>query len=201
MNIGFLASHSGSNMQSVVEACRGGRLAATPAVLICNNRSAKVVERAKKHGIAAYVLNAVIHPEPDELDRAMLDALQQHTCDVIVLAGFLKKIGPRVLKAFEGRIINIHPSLLPKYGGQGMYGHRVHEAVLTAGDAVTGVTIHLVDGEYDEGRVLAQCEVPVLTDDTVESLAARVLEREHSFLVETLDEIVCGRIDLRAKLK
>ncbi len=197
MNIGFLASHQGSNMQSVVEACRDGGLAADPAVLICNNRQAKVVARAKQQGIPAYVLNAKTHADPDELDRAMLDALREQACDMIVLAGFMKKIGPRVLKAFAGRIVNIHPSLLPKYGGRGMYGRRVHEAVLSSGDAVTGVTIHLVNGEYDEGRILAQCEVPVLPGDTVDTLAARVLEREHSFLVETLVEIVTGRLRLR----
>ncbi len=196
MNIGFLASHRGSNMQSVVEACRDGVLPANPAVLICNNRQAEVVSRAEQQGIPAYVLNAKTHADPDELDRVMLDALKRHKCDVIVLAGFMKKIGPRVLEAFGGRIMNIHPSLLPKHGGQGMYGRRVHEAVLAAGDTVTGISIHLVNGEYDEGRVLAQCEVPVFSHDTVETLAARVLGREHTFLVETLCEIVGGRIEL-----
>lgn len=197
MHIGFLASHRGSNMQSVVEACRAGLLAAKPAVLICNNRSGEVIARAEQQGIPASVLNAKTHPDPDALDRAMLAALQTHDCDVIVLAGFMKKIGPRVLKAFAGRIINIHPSLLPKHGGQGMYGRRVHEAVLAEGDDVTGISIHLVNGEYDEGRILAQCEVPVLEGDTVETLSARVLDREHTFLVEALGEIVSGRIELR----
>ena len=184
-------------MQSVVDACQNGVLAANPAVLISNNRQAEVVSRSERQGIPASVLNAKTHPDADELDQAMLEALQAHACDVIVLAGFMKKIGPRVLEAFAGRIINIHPSLLPKYGGQGMYGRRVHEAVLAAGDDVTGISIHLVNGEYDEGRVLSQSEVPVLANDTVESLAARVLEREHSFLVETLREIVSGRIGLK----
>lgn len=196
MKIGFLASHRGSNMQSVVDACREGALAAVPAVLVSNNRNADVVSQTKHQGIATYVLNAATHPDPDELDQAMFKVLQQHGCELIVLAGFMRKIGPRVLRAFVGRIINIHPSLLPKHGGRGMYGRRVHEAVLAAGDAETGVTIHLVDGEYDEGRVLAQCEVPVLKDDTADVLAARVLEREHTFLVETLREIVAGRISL-----
>ncbi len=183
-------------MQAVVDACWSGALKAKPAVLISNNRQAEVISRSEGQGIPAYVLNAKTHSDPDELDRAMFHALKFHTCDVIVLAGFMKKIGPRVLEAFEGRIINIHPSLLPKHGGQGMYGHRVHEAVLSAGDKVTGISIHLVNGEYDDGRVLAQCEVPVMTDDTVEVLAARVLRREHSFLVETLREIVDERISL-----
>lgn len=196
MNLGFLASHRGSNMQAVVDACQAGALAAKPAVLVCNNRTAEVVTRAEQQGIPTYVLNAVTHPDADALDQAMLTALQRNGCDVIVLAGFMKKIGPRVLAAYRGRIINIHPSLLPKFGGRGMYGRAVHEAVLAAGEKVTGVTIHLVTEEYDEGRILAQCEVPVQPGDTVDTLAARVLDREHSFLVETLAGILAGHIRL-----
>lgn len=183
-------------MQAVVAACRTGALAAMPAVLVCNNRSAEVVSRAEQQGIPAYVLNGVTHPDPDVLDRAILEALQRHACDVIVLAGYMKKIGPGVLAAYRGRIINIHPSLLPKYGGKGMYGRGVHEAVLAAGEKVTGVTIHLVNEAYDEGRILAQGEVPVRPDDTVETLAARVLAREHTLLVETLQSVATGRIGL-----
>ena len=196
MNIGFLASHRGSNMQAVIEACRSGVLAAKPGVLICNNRHAEAVVRAGEAGVPAYVVNAVTHPAPDVRDLAMLDVLQRHGCDLIVLAGYMKKIGPRVLSAFAGRILNLHPALLPKFGGQGMYGRAVHEAVLIAGEKVTGVTIHLVNENYDEGRILAQCEVAVDSDDTVETLAARVLAREHAFLVETLQAIAKGRIPL-----
>lgn len=183
-------------MQAVVAACRSGMLAAKPALLICNNRAAEAVTRAEAQGIPAYVLNAATHSEPDALDQAMLEALRRHGCDLIVLAGFMKKIGPRVLAAYADRIINIHPSLLPKYGGKSMYGRAVHEAVLAAGEKVTGVTIHLVNANYDEGRILAQCEVPVQSDDTAETLSARVLAREHGFLVETLREIASGRIRL-----
>ena len=196
VNIGFLASHRGSNMQAVVDAVATGALPVKPAVLVCNNRTAEVVSRAQQRGIPCYVLNSTTHPDLEALDQAMLAALQSHGCDVIVLAGFMKKIGPRVLSAFHGHIINIHPSLLPKHGGQGMYSRHVHQAVLDARETVTGVTIHLVNDEYDEGRVLAQCEVPVASDDTVETLAERVLSREHAFLVETLASIVTGKIRL-----
>jgi phosphoribosylglycinamide formyltransferase-1 len=196
MNLGFLASHRGSNMQAVVAACRAGVLAANPAVLVSNNRQAEAVARAEQQSIPAYVLNVVTHPDPEALDQAMLDVLRKHACDLIVLAGFMKKIGPRVLAAYRNRILNIHPSLLPKFGGQGMYGRAVHEAVLKAGEKVTGVTIHLVNEAYDEGRILAQAEVPVLPDDNVESLAARVLKREHAFLVETLRDILNGKLVL-----
>ncbi len=183
-------------MQAVVDACRAGTLAGKPAVLICNNRSAEVVARSKEQGIPSFVLNTATHPDPDALDQAMLSALQRHSCDLIVLAGFMKKIGPLVLDAYRGRILNIHPSLLPKYGGRGMFGRAVLEAVLESGDTTTGITIHLVNGEYDGGRMLAQCEVPVLRADTIETLAGRVLEREHSFLVETLRSIADGRMIL-----
>lgn len=183
-------------MQAVVDACRSGALAAKPAALVCNNRQAEVVTRSESQGIPAYVLNAVTHPDPDALDQAMLTTLQRHGCELIVLAGFMKKIGPRVLAAYRNRILNIHPSLLPRHGGRGMYGRAVHEAVLAAGDRTTGVTVHLVNAEYDEGRILAQCEVPVMPGDTVETLAARVLAREHAFLVETLAAIADGRITL-----
>ena len=196
MNIGFLASHRGSNLQAVVAAVANGVLPVKPVVLVANNRQAEVVGRAQQQGIPTHVLNAVTHPDPDALDQAVLAALTQHGCDVIVLAGFMKKLGPRVLRAFHGRIINLHPSLLPRHGGQGMFGRHVHQAVLDARETVTGVTIHLVTEKYDEGRVLAQCEVPVVPGDTVETLAARVLEREHSFLVETLAAIAAGKLPL-----
>lgn len=126
----------------------------------------------------------------------MLTALLSHEVDLLILAGYMKKIGPSVLARFAGRVLNIHPALLPKFGGRGMYGIRVHQAVLAAGESETGVTIHIVDTEYDTGQIIAQTRVPVLTDDNPESLAKRVLEREHSFLIETLQQIVGGEISL-----
>ena len=108
----------------------------------------------------------------------------------------MKRIGPCTLARFAGRIINTHPALLPKFGGTGMYGQRVHEAVLAAGETETGVSIHLVDPEYDTGPVIAQCRVPVEPGDTADSLAARVVEREHEFLVDTIAAIAEGRIHL-----
>jgi phosphoribosylglycinamide formyltransferase 1 len=194
MKIGFLASHRGSNMQAVIDACTSGRLLASPAVLICNNSSAEALRRARSCGIPNHVLNSVTDPEPDQLDLKMLSALQSHGCDIVLLAGFMKKIGPRVLSAYKGRILNIHPALLPKFGGKGMYGARVHEAVLAAGEKTSGVSVHLVDEEYDHGRVLVRGEVPVLPEDSVETLSARVLAKEHEVLIATLQEIEAGRI-------
>lgn len=196
MKIAFLASHRGSNMQTVIEACASGRLPATPVVLISNNRGAEALERARRHDVPAYVFNATTHPEPDQLDIAILNTLQSHQADLVLLAGYMKKIGPRVLAALAGRIINIHPALLPKFGGQGMFGAHVHRAVLAAGEKITGVSVHLVDGEYDHGRILAQTEVPVLPGDTVETLAERVLPKEHELLISTLRQIAAGELIL-----
>ena len=181
-------------MQAVLDACDAERLRATPAVLITNNRNAESIGRAQDAGIAVHILNGVTHPDPDGLDAAILGALKEADCDLIVLAGYMKKLGPRVLGAYRHRIVNIHPSLLPCHGGPGMFGIHVHRAVIDAGDQITGVSVHLVDEEYDSGRVLAQTEVPVESDDTPESLSARVLDVEHQFLVETLGRICDGEL-------
>jgi phosphoribosylglycinamide formyltransferase-1 len=196
VRLGFLASHRGSDVQAVVDACATGRLAAVPRLIVSNNADAEVLVRARAAGIATCHLSSVTHPDPDRLDGAILDALLAHDVELVIMAGYLRKLGPRTLRHFAGRVLNIHPALLPKFGGRGMYGRRVHEAVLAAGERETGVTIHLADEEYDQGRMVAQCRVAVRSDDTVESLAARVLEREHSFLVETLARIVSGEVRL-----
>ncbi|MDD2764072.1 MAG: phosphoribosylglycinamide formyltransferase [Opitutaceae bacterium] len=199
MNIAFLASHGGSNMQAVIDACKAGRLDARPVVVICNNAGAPALDRAARAGIPGYHL-CVGRRCPDEaaLDREILATLRRHAADLIVLAGYMKKIGPTVLAAYRGRIVNIHPALLPRFGGRGMYGRHVHAAVLAAGERETGVTVHLIDENYDTGPILAQVTVPVRPDDTVDSLAARVLEREHVILSETLQRIVQGDIKLPA---
>jgi phosphoribosylglycinamide formyltransferase-1 len=197
VNIAFLASHGGTNMQAVIDACKDDRLSAHPCAVISNNACSTAIQRAQHEGIPHYILNSKTHPDDDERDAAIVVALEKHQTTLIVLAGYMKKIGPKTLQQYQGRIINIHPALLPKFGGKGMYGRRVHEAVLQAGETETGVTIHLIDAEYDTGPVLAQTPVLVLKDDTVESLAERVLQKEHHFLVETLGRIVSGNICLK----
>jgi phosphoribosylglycinamide formyltransferase-1 len=196
VKLGFLASHRGSDMQAVVDACASGRLTATPAVVISNNAGSEALARARQHGMPYAHLSGTTHPAPGRLDGAIRDTLVSHGVELVVLAGYMKRLGPLTLERFEGRVLNIHPALLPKFGGQGMYGRHVHEAVLAAGERETGITIHLVDAEYDHGRVVAQCRVPVLAGDSVESLAQRVLAREHEFLVETLAGIVSGAVAL-----
>ena len=196
MNIGFLASHNGSNMQAIIDACNSGALHASPVVVISNNSKSGALERARKEGIAHYHISGKNYPDPEELDRAILSVLKAHSVDIIVLAGYMKKLGSKTLTHFRGRILNIHPALLPKYGGKGMYGMNVHEAVIKAGENESGVSIHIVDSNYDTGPVIAQARVPVKPMDTGESLAARVLEQEHLLFPETLQKIVTGEIKL-----
>lgn len=196
MKIGVLASHGGSNLQAIIDACGQGKLDAEVRVVISNNPDSTALRRAAKHAIPNFYRSGKTHPDPVELDAEIARLLQEHGVDLVALAGYMKKVGPVTLRRFAGRILNIHPALLPKYGGTGMYGLRVHEAVLEAGDTTTGVTIHVVDEEYDRGPVVAQCKVAVLPGETPEALAARVLEREHAFYVETLRRIASGEINL-----
>lgn len=198
LRLGFLASHNGSNMQAIVDACREGRLSAAPVLVISNNSQSGALRRAETEGIAARHISAVTHPGSGEEDAAVVGALQAHDVDLVVLAGYMKRLGPVTLSTFAGRILNIHPSLLPKFGGQGMYGRHVHEAVIEAGERESGVTIHLVDGEYDTGPVIEQRAVPVMPGDDAASLAARVLEEEHRFFAATLQKIATGEIALPA---
>ncbi len=195
LHLGFLASHGGSNMQAIIDACKSGRLDAKPCVVISNNSGSMALQRAKNEGIPHYHISALTHPGTLE-DEEILRVLKRHGVDTVVLAGYMKMLGPATLGAYRGRILNIHPALLPKFGGKGMYGKRVHEAVLAAGETVTGVTIHIVDEHYDTGPIIAQCQVPVLPEDTVESLAERVLKHEHVLYAETLQKIADGRIVL-----
>jgi len=196
MNIGFLASHGGSNMQAIIDACKAGRLSAVPVVVISNNGESRALERARNEAIPSYYLSGKTHPDPDGLDQAILDVLILHGVDVVALAGYMKKLGPKTLAHFRGRILNIHPALLPKHGGKGMYGIRVHEAVITAGETESGVTVHLVTEEYDRGPILAQVRVPVMPGDTPETLAERVLVQEHILYPATLQRIATGDIVL-----
>ena len=195
-HLGFLASHGGSNMQAIVDACRDGRLSAEPSVVIGNNSGSSALARARREGIPAYHLSGKTHPVPEELDSAILDALQRHEVSLVVLAGYMRLLGPKTLAAYRDRVLNIHPALLPRFGGKRLYGPAVHEAVLAAGDRVTGVTVHVVDEQFDSGPILAQVSVPVEDGDTVDSLAARVLIQEHLLFVETLQRIERGELGL-----
>ncbi len=196
IRFGFLASGRGSNMQTIIDACKDGQLQAKPIIVISNNADSGALESARKENIVACHLSSTTHPDSTLLDAAIAGALKSHHVDLVILAGYMRMIGPKVLDAFGGKIINIHPALLPKYGGKGMYGMKVHEAVIAAGEPETGVTIHVVNAEYDRGPILAQRVVPIKPDDTPETLATRVLETEHEIYVDTLRKVISGEIQL-----
>lgn len=196
LRLGFLASGGGSNMQAILDACDEGRLHAQARVVIGNNSKSGALRRAGAAGLPCFHLSGQTHPDPAYLDAAICDALRSHGAQVVCLAGYMKLLGPKTLSAYRGHIVNIHPGLLPRHGGQGFYGSRVHEAVLASGDSESGATVHVVDEVYDHGPVLAQATVPVEPGDTPESLAARVLQVEHRLYPETLQRIADGEIDL-----
>ena len=195
LKIGFLASHNGSSMRAIVAAIDAGRLAAEPVLVVSNNAEAPALAFARARGIPARHISRTALGEADP-DPAIAAALGEAGAELVVLSGYMRKLGPATLARFRGRILNIHPALLPKYGGQGLYGRRVHDAVIAAGERKSGISIHLVDDEYDHGPVLARLEVPVEPGDTAETLEKRVQAAEPAFYVETVRRIVEGGLAL-----
>ena len=184
------ASGGGSNFQALMNAQKKGRLQATFAGLIVSSSKAGAIARAEKAGIPYLVLSPEDKRDPARLQLRLLQMLETWNCDVLVLAGFLLKIPEPVITRYRHRILNIHPSLLPKFGGKGYYGLRVHRAVLAAGETRSGCTVHLVNEAFDEGPVLAQKTVPVRPGDTAEELAARVLAEEHRLYPAVLNQYI-----------
>ncbi len=182
--IAVLASGSGTNFESLARACLSGHLKSKLALLIVNRPQAKACERAKNLGIPVRVLDPKDFSDLAAWDQQIANELSSQDIDLVFLCGFLKKIGPQVLSRFRGKIINTHPSLLPAFGGPGMYGVKVHEAVIQSGSLETGITIHEVSEEYDSGKILAQKRIPVLPNDSPQSLEARLLETENQFVVD-----------------
>jgi len=196
MNIGVLASHEGTTLQAVLDACADGHIDGQVTVVVSNNSGSGALRRAREAGVTTAHLSSVTHPDPIALDAAIRDALVGARADLVLLAGYMKTLGPLTIEAFRGRIVNTHPALLPKFGGPGMYGDRVFEAVLEAGETESGVSIHVVERDIDAGPVVAQCRVPVLSGDSVDALKTRVRMRERAFVVETLGHLARGRLAL-----
>jgi phosphoribosylglycinamide formyltransferase-1 len=194
LKLGFLASGNGSSARAVVGAIRAGDLAAEARLLVRNNRSAPALAFAADAGVPALCIPT--QGDPDTADARLAEAMLGHGVDLIVLSGYLRQLGPRTLGQYAGRVLNIHPGPLPAFGGHGMYGRRVHEAVIAAAVAESGICIHLVDEDYDRGPVLARRSVPVEPGDTPEILEARVTALEPGFFVETLGRIARGEIVL-----
>lgn len=186
LRIGALASHGGSILQAVMDAISRQELNAEIVLLGSNNSKAEVINRARKHGIPTVHLSSIHHRSPEQLDRQMADKFLRAKADILLLAGYMRKIGPITLSAFQNRVINTHPSLLPKYGGKGFFGRKIHQAVIASRDTKTGVTIHLVDASYDTGSILDQIEIPVDKTDTPYTLEEKVKEHERTFIVSWL---------------
>lgn len=197
MNIAVFASHGGSDLQAIIDGCKNNSICARVAAVISNNGNSMALQRAAREGIPAYHLSAGKCGNEDTLAEEILKVLQKHAIDMIFLAGYMRMLHPSILQKYHNAVFNIHPALLPKFGGKGMYGINVHKAVLDALETETGVTIHRVNAEYDSGEIVAQTTVPVLADDTPETLAARVLEKEHAFLIEIIAQIADGKISLK----
>ncbi len=194
--LGILVSGRGSNMTAIIDACEKGNLLANVEIVISNNPDAEALVTAKERKINAIHFDASVCENPELLDTSICNVLCDYEVDLVLLAGYMKIIGPMVLSMFEGKILNVHPSLLPKYGGQGMYGINVHRAVINAGEEMSGATIHLINSHYDKGRILAQKSIIVDEYDTPETLAKKVLEIEHALYVETVHKIIEGQITL-----
>ncbi len=178
-NLAILASGSGTNLQAIIDGIKKKKLKAKIKIVISNNSDAYALVRARKNKIKALHLSHKQFSTQKEFDRQLISILKKEKIGLVVLAGYMKKLSPQVVRTFRNRIINIHPALLPQFGGAGMYGIHVHEAVLKSGAKVTAVTVHVVDEKYDHGPILFQKEIPIKENDTPESLQKRVLKMEH----------------------
>ena len=184
-----MASGAGSNFENIVRACQKKIIQGQVVGLLTDQPQALVLERAVRCGVATGVLPRALHGSLAEFDKAQAQLLRAWRPDYVVLAGYLKKIGPAVLAEFPRRILNIHPSLLPRYGGKGMYGRHVFEAVLAAQEKKSGITVHWVTDEYDSGDIVAQEELIIAENETVESLQRRTQELEHAIYVRVLAQL------------
>ena len=196
MNIAVFASHGGSDLQAIIDGCKNNQIDACVSVVVSNNSSSMALQRAENEGIDAYHMSAKKFGSEEALTDKILEVLKRYEIDMIFLAGYMRMLHRSILETYRNRVFNIHPALLPKFGGKGMYGMNVHTAVIDAKEKETGVTIHRVDSQYDSGEIVAQTKVPVFENDITEILAARVLDREHSFLVEVISDIADGKIIL-----
>lgn len=196
MNIAVFASHGGSDLQAIIDGCKNEQINATVAVVISNNKDSVALQRAENENIPNFHMSAKKYGSEEILAKEILNILKQYNIDMIFLAGYMRLLHATVLEKYDNRIFNIHPALLPKFGGKGMFGMNVHNAVINAKEKETGVTIHRVNAEYDSGEIVAQTKVAVMENDTPEILAARVLLREHEFLVEVISSIAEGKIQL-----
>ena len=189
VRVAVFVSGGGTNLQSLIDACSQDDYPAEIVLVVSSSKKAYGLERAKKRSIPTAVMRKKDFASHDEYADALLNCLTEHDVELICLAGYLKLVPSNVVRRFKSRILNIHPALLPKFGGKGMYGIRVHEAVIAAGEKESGPTIHFVDEIYDHGSIFMQRKVPVRPDDTPDDLQKRVLLEEHKIYPDALREV------------
>jgi phosphoribosylglycinamide formyltransferase-1 len=190
MIISFLASHGGSSARALIRAMQDGEIAAQTGIVITNNRDSAIFHWCLDHDIPIRHISSKTHRGEDNADEAIATVLQDAGTTLVVCSGYMKKLGPQVLAAFPGHVLNIHPALLPAHGGKGMYGDHVHTAVLAAGEAESGATVHVVTTGIDEGPIVLQHRVPVLPDDSLEVLRARVQSVEPALYIEAVQRFM-----------
>ena len=181
-----LASGKGSNLKAIIKAQKTRKIYSKVVLVISNNSASGALNIAKQNRIPAYHLSQKFFKSEAEFVKKFLSLLKKFNVDLIILAGYMKKISPKVIRKFKNKIINIHPALLPSFGGKGMYGIKVHKAVLESGAKISGATVHIVDDKYDNGQIVLQKAVEVKDDDTPEVLQKRVLKTEHKLYAEAI---------------
>jgi len=194
LRVGVLVSGTGTTLQTLIDACRRGEVPAELALVASNVPGAFALERARDAGIATAVVSHRAYATRAAFEEALRAALSAARVELVCLAGFLRILSPEFVGAFAGRLMNIHPSLLPAFGGKGMYGDRVHDAVLKSGGRITGCTVHFVTDVPDGGPIIAQAAVPVEDDDTIATLAARVRREELLLYPEAVRLFAEGRL-------
>ncbi|MCG3206032.1 MAG: Phosphoribosylglycinamide formyltransferase [Elusimicrobia bacterium] len=194
--IAVMASGNGSNFQALIDACASGEINGDLVALVSNQRYAYALTRARAANIEPLLFESAKFKTRTLMCSKISQALKERKVDLVCLAGYMSKIEPCLVRSFPNRILNIHPALLPKYGGKGMYGRHVHEAVIAGKEKESGCTIHLVNEVYDEGPILAQLKVAVDPSDTPESLAEKILPLEHQLYVSVVKDVCSGKINL-----
>ncbi len=198
LKIAVFASGRGSNLEAILKAIKTGKITGAEVVaVISNNPGAGALQTARTNGIPALHISRMQFESEGEFDTQLLKALDNHRVNFIALAGYMKKVSPAVISRFRNRIVNIHPALLPEFGGAGMYGGHVHRAVIAARKTVSGATVHIVDEAYDRGPIVLQKSMPVTPDDTPETLAEKVLKLEHEIYPEAIQLFADGKVTVK----
>jgi phosphoribosylglycinamide formyltransferase-1 len=199
IRIGVLASGSGTNLQAIMDGCSRGEIRGRVVVVISNNPKARALDRARLAGIPAVAMHHRAFPDRDTFDAKLVEILHSYEVDLVCLAGFMRVLGPSFIRQFPDRIMNIHPALLPAFGGLGMFGDRVHQMVLDSGVRFSGCTIHFANEAPDGGPIILQAVVPVLDTDTAQSLAERILVEEHRLYPEAVKLFAEGRLRVEGR--